>query len=592
MLQYYNRPFLYFHKGLNKEDFNGTNHIRQSFWTLIPKGQYDYVGGKQLFEQYFKSLERRIEEIVSKYSIAYWLHLSRRILPNSLGEDKTPVTILIIRSILNSAIQKYGQNTFCSHVGKSKEIEISKVFNGLLLSDEFEIERRILELGSNQLVLTDFNQLNLIEYYNLEKLCYEVWYCEAKMRALQKGAVIEVDIKDKEFIKEYRTREIDQLITSYDQRKDGGFFSSATGTVFTAQSLDRGSDLFIPYLNLEHVKIDGLNEMFEKVFNFTAGKDYVPNFLLIPIPLSKFIKAHLPFDEDFTEKNGVSFQLIVLVITALCFRYFYISASKKYPAVVTIIQRGYEGPLLYRDIIEEILYYKEHARAILQINFEFSKKQIKKAVEYLTLRKKDKINLMYSGTLKMFLPVGEGRMYIDYSLIIDILNNLFFDIDLNKHNFRGQTLEIAINENKSYLPTKPCKNLIGEKKQIDFSVKMDRLLIIGECKVVAKSLGFYTGDIKALNHRNEKVISRGLSEVDEKANWLAMNPIGRNYNLADIDYILPVVISPFREYIPSLDKYYWINESIPRVLSIFETKELVSDTPNMVFYNLVKVNKS
>lgn len=292
MLQYYNRPFLYFHKDLNKAVFQGTLYLRKNFWSLIPERKYSYIDGKQLFEQYFKSIESRIEEITSKYSAAYWLHLSRRILPNSPGADTSPETILVVRTILNSAIQKYSQINFCTHVGKSKEVDISKVFNGLLLSDEFEIERKILKLAPNQLILTDFTQLNLIEYYELEKLCYEIWFCEAKMRGLQKGAIIEVDLSDKEFIKEYRTDELAKLIASYDNR-NGGFFSSATGTVFTNETIDKASDIFIPYLNLKHVKVEDFNELFGKIFNFTVGKEYVPNFLLAPLSLNKFLKAHL-----------------------------------------------------------------------------------------------------------------------------------------------------------------------------------------------------------------------------------------------------------------------------------------------------------
>lgn len=589
MLQYYNRPFLYFHKDLNEKIFQGTFYLRKNFWSLIPEGRYSYIDGKQLFEQYFKSIESRIKEITNKYSAAYWLHLSRRILPNSPGTDKSPETILTVRTILNSTIQKYGQTEFCTHVGKSKEVDISKVFNGLLLSDEFEIERKIIELAPNQLILTDFTQLNLVEYYELEKLCYEIWFCEAKMRGLQKGAIIEVDLEDEEFVKEFRNDELAELIASYDSRHSG-FFSSETGTVFTNETFDKASDIFIPYLNFQHVTVDELNEFFEKIFNFTTGKEYIPNFLIVPFSMSKYLNAHLPFDIDFQKKNQLPFQSILFVITALCFRYFYISAKKEYPAIVTVLQRGYEGPLELKEILHSIKEFKKHTKHLLKLSYEFSDKEINKAVQYLTIENKSEINLMYSGTLKMFIPVGEKRLYIDYSTIIDILNNLFYDIDLNKHNFRGLTLEMALNETKSFLPTKPCKNNEGREKQIDFSVKIDKLLIIGECKVVARSLGFYTGDIKALQYRNAKVIERGLSEVDEKAQWLAKNPKGRNYSLHDIDYILPIAISPFKEFIPSTNNYYWINKGLPRVVTISELKDFIKVKAKDGLLNLVKIN--
>ena len=576
------------HKDLNKDVFQGTLYLRKGFWSLIPEGKYTYIDGKKLFERYFESVERRIREITIKYSAAYWMHVSRRVLPNSPGDDTSPETILSVRTVLNSAIQKYGQSNFCSHVGKSKEVKISQVFNGLLLSDEFEIERQLIDQSPSQLVLTDFTQINLIEYYELEKLCYEIWFCLAKMRALQKGAIIEVDLSFEGFVKEYRTDEVAYLISSYDQRS-GGFLSSATGTVFTGDVIDSKSEVFIPVLNLKHSKISDFNKVYEELFNFSVGKDYVPNFLLLPFSLGKYMKAHLPFTNDFKLKYNVSFQSLLLIMLALCYRYFHISAMKESPRVVHIMQRGYEGPELMSNILRIVKEYKAIALRFLGIDYEIKNSEIKRAIQFLTLKDRSVISLMYSGTLRMFVPAGEDRFYIDYSILFDILNNLFFDIDLNKHNFRGLTLEEVLNEQPSYLPTKPCKNIKGQEKQIDFSVRIAKLLIIGECKVVAKSLGFYTGDIKSLQYRRERVIDRGLSEVDAKAQWLAANPVGRNYNLDDIEYILPIAISSFKEYIPSTNSYYWITRDVPRVLTVTEVRELVKLNSTDKLLNLVPV---
>jgi hypothetical protein len=73
------------------------------------------------------------------------------------------------------------------------------------------------------------------------------------------------------------------------------------------------------------------------------------------------------------------------------------------------------------------------------------------------------------------------------------------------------------------------------------------------------------------------VIERGLSEVDEKARWLASHPVGTNYDVTNYEYVLPVVISPFVEFIPSRDIRYWVSKDIPRVLAPTEFENLLND---------------
>jgi hypothetical protein len=592
MLQYYQRPFFYFNRQIAGQIVSGTSHLRKSFWRLIPEGRYGYLDGRPLFESYLRSLEDRISGTIKLYSTAYWLHLSRRILPNSAGEDKSLITIAANRLILDAAIQKYAPTEFCIHVGKSKEVDVSEIFSGLLMADEFEEERQIVELSPNMIVLTDFTHLNLLEYYNLEKLCYEVWFCGAKLRGLQKGTIIEVDMSSEDIISEFRSEELEKLIASYDERKDD-FYSSATGTVFTSDQFDSSSDVFIPILNVNHLPIEKLNVVFETLIGITFSEEYIPNFLLFPISLKKYIVAHLPFEKDFHSKYGVDFRCVLLALAALCYRYFYLLITKESLAIVSVMQRGYEGPVEVDDVLSIVLDFYPSAEALLESKIQYSKEEFKKAITFLSHPKRGEINLIYAGNVRMMVPAGENRLYLDYSLIAEILNNLFYGIDLNPYNFRGYTLESAIQSGKSFLPTKPCKNFKGEMKQVDFSVVVGKLLIIGECKVVAMSIGFYTGDHNAFAYRTRKVVERGISEVDDKARWLADNPIGRNYNLTGIDFILPLVISPFKEFIPSLQSQYWITRNLPRVLTISELRNFLDSRMELdELENKIQIPKS
>ena len=90
--------------------------------------------------------------------------------------------------------------------------------------------------------------------------------------------------------------------------------------------------------------------------------------------------------------------------------------------------------------------------------------------------------------------------------------------------------------------------------------------MIAECRAVAMSIAFERGDPKALEKRRS-VVEKALQDIDDKALWLATWPVGKNYDVSAYRIILPVGVTPFREYTPSRDPHYWISSWLPRVLS-------------------------
>ena len=61
---------------------------------------------------------------------------------------------------------------------------------------------------------------------------------------------------------------------------------------------------------------------------------------------------------------------------------------------------------------------------------------------------------------------------------------------------------------------------------------------------------------EVIKHRTDSVVELALTQVDDKANWLAAHLVGSNYDITVYDYILPIAVSPFVEFIPSQDTRY------------------------------------
>jgi len=215
LLDYYLRAFALFHQQLQREGYNPElpHPIRKRFWGLLPYRTYEPLEARELVLRYVDSVESEIANSVQHYSLAYWLHLYRRLFPESIGANKDSTTVGLVRAILEVAIQKYARLEPCSRIGTTGDIPLGKVLGGLLMAPEFDLERQVLQAG-RQLVLTDFTAVGLREFYDLERLVYELWRGTAMLRIIGKGASIAVD-DSKTAVFDLRSEELDKLVAIF-----------------------------------------------------------------------------------------------------------------------------------------------------------------------------------------------------------------------------------------------------------------------------------------------------------------------------------------------------------------------------------------
>ena len=594
-LDYYQRPFYLISKPIVAEILKQPHPKRKSYWSLIPQKEYSYLQSKQLVETYYSSILKEIEKIVSSKSRMYWLHLSRRILPNTSGKDKSPITIGVTRKIIDGAIEKYAKEEFCEHIGITGEIDISQVFDGLLLSDDLEYERELLKNLPRQVVLTKFNQTNMLEYYTLEKLAYEVWKCGATLRALGKGAIIKINHSDKEYFTEMRTPELAFLIDNYDNRSFS-FITTRKGVVIENKDDLNSGKLLVPIYNVSNIKMDLFNPIFKQFdIPLSFGDEMMTNFLPLLYPLRGFYNNNKPLFGSFFKKYKIEVVSILTVITAVAYRIFHkLFLEKDVAMVKPLFLRGYQGPVLESDILKELDYFKNFAFLNLELDEEEKKKvNIRDGFDFLKIQNRDIIDLLFTAPLKLFIPVSKDRVIIDYSKISQILNDLMFQVGIKDENFKGDLFEYVTNKTKSILPTNQCHSNNNSSKQIDYAIAVNKILVICECKLKENSIGYYKGNLQSIKQRRENVIDQSINESNQKGIWLSENPKGRNYDITEFDYILPIGLSAFKEFIPSISKKYWITESIPRVLTIEEFNNVIDNKIiSKKNYNLIKIKKS
>jgi len=598
MLDYYQRPFHLLHQENKqpREDFFSPHPIRARFWQLIPYGDYDSDKARELLNSYLLSIESELSKYIKQCSLAYCLHLYRRLSPGPIGIDQQPHTIGLTRAVLEAAFQKYASFGLCERIAESTSIPINEVLGGLLMADDFEPERSIVAHG-NQLVLAKFTSVDLQHFYNLERLAYEIWRTAAALRTIGKGAPLVICGLPDSF-HDGRSDDLDFLVTNYDERLDNSSLShSATGVEFSnANALQSAGEVLLPLYNLGEVTSKAYEDLLYLMYKVRLKSEITYNFVWFPFNLRDYKNTHLPFAAPFREKYGISLEAVLAIIGALLLRVLYIWTESGIAAFTRFHQRAYEGPITYKLLLDEINTFIPHACALLELEEScISETEVLDAIKFWELdkTKRDDIDLSYSGPHHLFLPIQNNQYFIDYAWIFRRLYNLFLGVWISDQNFKGDALENAMQEVHSVLPTRPCKAINGEERQIDYAVALGRYLLIAECKAVGLSIGFDRGDPRAIKHRADNVVKLSLSQVDEKALWLASNPVGTNYDISAYSYILPVGISTFVEFIPSMDKYYWMSDTIPRVLTVKEFKKLIADKNTITnAYNKVKISVS
>lgn len=569
-LEYYTVPFLALHAQLDVQSIPRPHPIRARFWQLIPQGNYAGLQARDLVNRYLESVERELKEQLRGSSIAYLLHLYRRLSPGPAGENDTAVTIAITRASLEAACQKYGQVELCGRVANSDTVPREAILRG-----EFAKHNTIAQLPP-QLVLTDFGLNELKQFYSTEHLAYEVWKAMATLRSLGKGCGLSVTAYD---FHDTRSDELDFLISKYDDR-EREFLSSATGTVFDSRSRKDEGWILLPSLNSARTPISVFVPMLRDIYGYeiesTIQKsELISNFIWHPFNIRAYWQAHEPFAPAFFDKHQCHLKLVLAICGALASQA--ISTWKTFEGWWHLWQRAYTGPArvsLVLDVLKEAL---PHAYSILGLSASPEESEFETAVRFLSLPpNRDAISIGSHGPHAAFLPCGDERIFIDYAFIEQRLFWLFYDINPPDQNFKGSALESYVRDRPSVLPIKPCKASDGSSKQIDASFGAGRVLIIVECKVKARSFGFERGDPEAIGQRTA-FIDESLHQVDEKALWLAHRPVGRNYDVSGFDWILPLVVTPFVEFIHLKDRYHWINEATPRVISPWELQTALAD---------------
>jgi len=554
--------------------------------------------GYALLQGYLESIETEIRRLLKHHSVAYWVHMYRRIGPylSPLHESKTDANTLgLVRDHVECAIAKYGILTGRRDIRRSSEVSPGVVLGGrfLRLLKSLIPERRAREsyvgafVDSDQLVLVEFQAQDFVDIYAVEGLCYEYWMTAARLRALGKGD--ELVVSSATDLTHVPNPEIDFLITSFDSRiAKADSFTAIVGTfVGRPDPLGVSTTIVAPSYNVTGERAEELVESLG--FEVPTGiMGSALNFLPQTISIEAYCNAHEFLAQEFFRRKQYSLKDFLLVVAALTWRAMF--PEKQFLKVLrgdrsavlfsmfNLLRRAYVmiDPDL-ESIRGSVIWYLE------SIGDHDVSKSISGVLEGIlsdlsldTAERQSAISLWSRGPRAMLIK-SNGFTMLDTQGVSAILRTLFVRLRHSGAD-RGVAFEDAlrvelVRHGANLLPERILTFPAG-RREVDAAVRVGDTLWVVEAHSMERPLDFEIGKQEVIERRNEQFAAK-LDQAFSLRELLEAHPVGSGYDVSWANRIEHCVVSPFVEWIWATSPDLWVDNKTPRILSVSELLRLI-----------------
>ncbi|WP_264210865.1 hypothetical protein [Leisingera thetidis] len=611
-LEYYQPAFILLHKEFRDEVGSKAMHEAKYFQTSFLAGNFpagstidpDHVWA--VANRLLEEIERVMGDIISNHSTFFWHHLYRRTgttLHRLEGEKTDPVTIRLVREILEIAFQKHGKLNETDDIGITTEVNPSDILGGWMIKgfasiskqNDFDwksVSNKII--ASKQYVITKFSETDFINLFRLQAYAYEYWRITALMRAVGKGASIV--IKDDRNWLRSDPKDFAWLVSNFDRRN----------VEFHGCLTIRGNWAAEPMIHNSHtddtflIPIENTEQTFSHELNITT------NFLPASFSAAGYLKACKPLQEAAQREFGFSLHHLLAVIHGLTIfgkaptRVFTAGSLEQArilgdASMLNLVQRGYTT---FTGDLESL-------GAEVHFRFKWAKianapdmRTTLKVLEFLSLTDEDKseISLWSRGPAKIIIPTRNGFI-INLPRIPNLLFNLSAEhmqgdekrwkLKAHEQNEQGSHFESEFRRAFKLSGLRPIHQRIkyqGKLKgEIDAAVDIDGELYVFECYASPMRFDLERGKPSSIQARcfgnpegrGKYGLNDKLKQVMDLCEFLEKNKIGDNYDFSKFEKFVPIVVSPFQEWIWEKSDKLWLNETTPRILSADEALEFV-----------------
>lgn len=605
LFEYYQPTFFWLHDtqqvAIGRALLEEPLQLRKEYFSRFAPGtRFSGPQGHQTLREYLQLLEQKLREILGRHSVLYWLHLYRRIGPRLASEHSNntdAMTTGLVRNVVECAISRFGRLADIGDIRPASLVPEDQILGGYFLRrlrklfPERATRTRIVNdlRSGNQFVLREFRAADFVAIYAAEGIAYEYWLTTARLRSLGKGEiyVLQPDY-DLQFV---RAGDLDSLLTSYDERIERHTFLPVDiGTIVT---MDPTKSSSVQILALSYNVGGDMGESILAALDVESlsGGQSVLNLVPTRISVDNFLASHAYLAEKFGRERGYSLKNFLLVVAALSWRVFMpegnlsreIEGDKSATRVgiLNALRRGYvvvdpERSSISRSIIWYLTQFAGLKEAEVS-SVELELEGILSALTLDSLAKQDRISLWSSGPRYMLIP-SSGAVIVDAEGVINLLRTLFVGFRDSEQE-RGLTFEEAVRlelKGRGFDLIQRRFEFVSGLRETDAAIRSGSTLWLIEAHSMWRPLDYEIGKIEAIALRVER-FGQKLTQVASIRAELERAPMGENYDVRWARRIEHCVVSPFVEWVWSRDTTLWLNDETPRLLSVSELVELLTD---------------
>lgn len=525
-------------------------------------------------KEYMRNCESLLCNILSHYGLYELMYWSRRIAPyNAYGFNQYR-SVHLYRKILDLAICKYGRNiSNMVRINDEVQGEVLSFFQpSYILKDKDDI----LKQKSSELPSRVCNIL--ADLYRAEVICVLLLMAQQNYRKLCKGGILFLlDVHEVPFYGVQTSDSTSHLVNLYDKRLNFSSIFNEFGISFD-DSNEKGACIISMIYNVDHK---------EKPILFHKGAAFLNgsvNFICQTISIKALHDIYCNYEDLFLTNYGFSCRELLCYLRIISISII-TSTQSSLASEFSFINRAYTVGWNFNDHKEEIIStFKENYYDLWDEEYEDSS-NLEALFKFLTYNFKEqhRIDLWTRGPSKVIHVFRDDHYLIDLYSIIDLVHYMlkpFASLEGKEGNIKSHLFEQQITKyiidhyDKSSLvySREVVNNCKGQSKEIDCAFTISKILYLIEAKSVNVSFGFDKGDPKSLDYRRNKNVE-ALSEVKSKALFIKNNRTSLNKSIPkDISFIVPIVVTPYPEYIWVNDDEMFLDEEhqIPRIMTIRE----------------------
>lgn len=572
-----------------EENHLDIDYEKRIFEEIIFSSISDYsISSIEILKAKIDLCEKLIKEVATKHNTYDMLFWSRRLAPYNIF-NVSEMSVMLYKEIQALSIYKYG-------------ISVEDIYNDenlgtfpINLKDFFTIDSKLAleKIKKNKLPVSISNLIS--DVIRIEILSYIFLNYTQFYRIANKNGILKFERKHSKILHSL-TYEQQYLIDLYDERLVHANILSNTGA-YINDSIKNQEDqnTFCPLFQLNvdlKTKLpvyNPKNEHYRKTFKNDNDKiEFAPNYLLAGINLKNVYSFLCLFDEEFKLKYNFTVEDFV-VFLAFLGRKVVSNIIESLNFQIHIFNRAYTTmdynlDTLGKDYIDNYKNIYENITGVKFDNRDLVKVNQNEIIKKFLLESSDKneIDLWTRGPKKILYQLSENLMVFDYTGLTDIISYTCKELTMvdgetgNKRaiSFEDELVSKVLSvygHKKTWINRKVIYSKNGQK-EIDASFIIDDVLFLLEAKAINVSFGYDKGDQKALKYRIDKMKS-AIKELISKTDFIKKNRKELNPTLPnDINYICPIVISSYPEYIWEKTEDLFLSEEkkIPRILTLNE----------------------